>query len=125
MKRIINGFRQDKVGDWIAELSCGHTRHLRHQPPFQDVGWVLDPQRRLSKIGEEMTCLACSRGDSDLAEERDLRIAAAVKGACLQAAIEAYQHGKMSGMCQEGAVDLALDAIRSLNAKTVLDGLPD
>ncbi|EPN68410.1 hypothetical protein A245_03798, partial [Pseudomonas syringae pv. actinidiae ICMP 19096] len=27
-------------------LSCGHTQHLRHQPPWQSRAWVLDPVQR-------------------------------------------------------------------------------
>lgn len=58
------------------------------------------------------------------ASDNQQRIAEAVKTACLQAAIEAYQHGRMSGMCQEGAWELALDAIKSLDAEALLKKLP-
>jgi hypothetical protein len=33
----------------VAELSCGHTQHLRHQPPWQSRAWVLDPAQRMKK----------------------------------------------------------------------------
>lgn len=52
------------------------------------------------------------------------RIAEAIKAACLKAAIEAYQHAKMSGLCQEGAWELAMDAIKSLDTEAVLRQLP-
>ena len=57
-------------------------------------------------------------------EEERLRLAEAVKAACLQAAIAAYQHAKMSGLCQEGAWDLAVDAIRALAVDAVLRDFP-
>ena len=38
------GFHQDEDGHWVAELSCGHTQHLRHQPPWQNRAWVMDPR---------------------------------------------------------------------------------
>jgi len=30
MNRRITGFHQDDVGDWVAELDCGHTQLVRH-----------------------------------------------------------------------------------------------
>ncbi len=36
MLRAIDGYHQDEVGDWVAELRCGHGQHVRHRPPF----WV-------------------------------------------------------------------------------------
>jgi len=33
--RHIVGFHQDERGEWIAELECGHARHIRHEPPWQ------------------------------------------------------------------------------------------
>ncbi|MFB8831117.1 DUF3565 domain-containing protein [Azotobacter sp. CWF10] len=27
----------------MAVLSCGHTQHLRHQPPWQNRPWVPGP----------------------------------------------------------------------------------
>jgi hypothetical protein len=34
MQQPIVGFHQDDVGDWVADLACGHTQHIRHQPPW-------------------------------------------------------------------------------------------
>ncbi|MGN0857666.1 MAG: DUF3565 domain-containing protein, partial [Stenotrophomonas sp.] len=28
----ITGFHQDDQGHWVAELACGHGRHVRHNP---------------------------------------------------------------------------------------------
>ncbi len=32
-ERKILGFHQDEQRDWVADLECGHTRHVRHNPP--------------------------------------------------------------------------------------------
>ncbi|WP_447788361.1 MULTISPECIES: DUF3565 domain-containing protein [Pseudomonas] len=59
---IITGFHQDENGHWVAELSCGHTQHLRHQPPWQSRAWVLDPLLRNEKIGQPFDCGWCAQG---------------------------------------------------------------
>ncbi len=59
MKRKIVGFHQDDVGDWVAELECGHGYHLRHQPPWQDRAWVLKEEGRAQHIGLVLECVRC------------------------------------------------------------------
>ncbi|MFJ2715033.1 DUF3565 domain-containing protein [Pseudomonas sp. NPDC087346] len=58
----ITGFHQDEDGHWVAELSCGHTQHLRHQPPWQTRAWVLDAAQRIEKIGQPFACGWCAQG---------------------------------------------------------------
>ncbi|MHB1711793.1 MAG: DUF3565 domain-containing protein, partial [Acidimicrobiales bacterium] len=36
MIRVVVGFHPGTHGDWVAELSCWHNQHVRHQPPFQN-----------------------------------------------------------------------------------------
>ncbi|WP_200866319.1 DUF3565 domain-containing protein [Pseudomonas syringae] len=48
--------RQDEQGHWFARLSCGHTQHLRHQPPWQSRAWVLDPVKRQQMTGQPFCC---------------------------------------------------------------------
>ncbi len=55
----IVGFHQDDAGDWIAELSCGHTQHVRHRPPFFDRPWVLTEHGRAARIGTPIECSDC------------------------------------------------------------------
>lgn len=62
MKRAIVGFRQDEHGDWIVGLSCGHSRHVRHAPPFQLRPWVLDEESRRQRLGTEIECGLCRQG---------------------------------------------------------------
>ncbi|MFJ2326352.1 DUF3565 domain-containing protein [Pseudomonas sp. NPDC087690] len=63
-KRVstITGFHQDEDAHWVVELSCGHTQHLRHQPPWQSRAWVLDPAQRIEKIGQPFACGWCAQG---------------------------------------------------------------
>ena len=58
---MIIGFHSDEEGHWVAELSCGHTQHLRHQPPWQSRAWVLDATQRLGKIGQPFACGWCAQ----------------------------------------------------------------
>jgi hypothetical protein len=52
---------------------------------------------------------------------RDLtRIAEAVRAACLQAAQQGYERAAVDGLCDEGALEVALDAIRSLDIENLL-----
>jgi hypothetical protein len=60
------GFTQDEDGHWVAVLSCGHTQHLRHQPPWQSRAWVLDPRQRQQKTGQPFHCGWCANAaDND------------------------------------------------------------
>ncbi len=47
-------------------------------------------------------------------------LAEAVRRACLEAAIAGYDDARMSGLCQQGAWDVALDRIRSLDLDALL-----
>jgi Protein of unknown function (DUF3565) len=59
MERAITGFHQDELGDWVAELECGHQQHMRHQPPWQLRPWVMTPEGRASFIGTAIPCRKC------------------------------------------------------------------
>ena len=111
----------------MADLDCGHSRHMRHNPPLANRPWLNSETERIRMLGVELDCQTCD----DLAAARvpanhpGRRIAEAVRGEALRAAVEAYQHAKMSGLCQEGAWDLALDAIKHLDLDSILDRLPE
>jgi hypothetical protein len=57
--RKIVGSHQDDAGDWVADLECGHTQHVRHNPPWQSRPWVTTPEGRASRIGTELPCAKC------------------------------------------------------------------
>lgn len=61
MIRAIDGFHQDDVGDWVAELSCLHGQHVRHQPPFQERPWVTSEAGRAAHVGAQLDCPLCDR----------------------------------------------------------------
>lgn len=59
VKRAIVGYHLDDAGDWVAELSCGHGQHVRHDPPWQVRPWTLTPEGRASFLGVELECRLC------------------------------------------------------------------
>ena len=61
VQRAIVGFHQDELGDWVAELACGHGQHVRHKPPFQLRPWVVTPEGRAAMLGSELGCVRCDR----------------------------------------------------------------
>jgi len=59
MKQAIIDFHLDELEHWVADLSCGHTQHVRHDPPWQNREWVVTEKGRLEKIGVELNCVKC------------------------------------------------------------------
>jgi Protein of unknown function (DUF3565) len=66
MKSRITGFHPDpqEANAWIAELACGHTQHVRHEPPLTFRPWVLDAAGRARFLGAELECLRCEEEHS-------------------------------------------------------------
>lgn len=58
-KRAVSGFHQDGEGQWVAELECGHQRHVRHQPPWFNRPWVVTEAGRQDAIGKLLVCKEC------------------------------------------------------------------
>ncbi|MGA8593808.1 MAG: DUF3565 domain-containing protein [Bryobacteraceae bacterium] len=65
MERKIVGFHQDETGHWIADLECGHTQHVRHDPPWQERPWVLTEEGRTGFLGRKLQCKECARAASE------------------------------------------------------------
>lgn len=59
MNRAIAGFHQDDEGHWVAELECGHTQHVRHNPPWINRPWVLTEEGRQQMLGRRLQCKKC------------------------------------------------------------------
>lgn len=59
MQTTITGFHQDDASDWVAELACGHTQHVRHRPPWQIRAWVVEPAERAARVGQSIECSLC------------------------------------------------------------------
>jgi len=61
MKQQIKGFHQDEFQHWVADLVCGHTQHVRHDPPWQSRPWVVSVQGRQEKISFKLDCIDCDK----------------------------------------------------------------
>lgn len=58
-EQAIIGYHLDEVGDWVAQLACGHNQHVRHQPPWIVRKWVTTTQGRAAMIGHLLVCKKC------------------------------------------------------------------
>lgn len=63
MEQPIKGYHKDEVGDWVAELKCGHNQHVRHHPPWQLRPWVVTAKGRAEHIGHLLECKKCARSE--------------------------------------------------------------
>ena len=64
--RRIVAFHQDEERHWVADLECGHTQHVRHDPPWQNRPWVVTEEGRQRFLGEVLLCVECARiGDRE------------------------------------------------------------
>jgi hypothetical protein len=59
MQRRIVGFLQDQAEGWVAELECGHSQYIRHDPPWQVRPWVTTSAGRGSRLGSVLDCRDC------------------------------------------------------------------
>ena len=49
-----------------------------------------------------------------------IQIAEAVRSACVRAAQQGYERAAADGLCDEGALEVALDAIRAVDVDQIL-----
>jgi hypothetical protein len=59
MEQKITGFHQDEGNHWVAELACGHTQHVRHEPPWQNRPWTQTEEGRSRMLGQMLNCRKC------------------------------------------------------------------
>ncbi len=59
MLQAIIGFHLDEEQHWVADLSCGHGQHVRHNPPWQNRPWVMTEEGRKEKLGVKLDCKKC------------------------------------------------------------------
>ena len=50
----------------------------------------------------------------------DSRLAEAVRAACLDAALQAYEDAQIRGLCGEGAWECAVGAVRTLDLEPII-----
>lgn len=55
----------------------------------------------------------------DDSNEERLRLARAVRDACLKAAQEGYERAAISGLCEDGALEAALSAIQMIDLEAI------
>jgi hypothetical protein len=63
--RKIVGFHVDVERHWVAELECGHTQHVRHDPPWQVRPWVVTVEGRAARIGTTLECRLCDQSSRE------------------------------------------------------------
>ena len=63
MKKSITAYHKDEENHWVAQLSCGHNQHVRHMPPWTNRPWVVTKSGRESKLGFQLDCKKCDRGE--------------------------------------------------------------
>lgn len=70
VEQAIIGFHQDEFDDWVADLACGHTQHVRHNPPWQERPWVITEAGRHSHLGQTLWCKKCGASAEDSAADK-------------------------------------------------------
>lgn len=63
MQQPIAGYHKDEEDHWVAELSCGHFQHVRHNPPWVVREWVTTEIGRTSMLGYQLNCKKCDRNE--------------------------------------------------------------
>ena len=53
-------------------------------------------------------------------QDKNRRLAEAVRAACIETALRGYEEAKISGLCHEGAWECAIGAIRGLDLEALL-----
>jgi hypothetical protein len=99
MQRRISGFHQDEEAHWVADLECGHTQHVRHEPPLTTRPWVLDPSSRQAHLGTLLDCRRCD--EPDPAHDR---------AGLSPEARAIYDDARLRGLCHVGALEAARGA---------------
>lgn len=92
MIRRITAYHQDDESHWVADLECGHSQHVRHDPPWQVREWVLSEESRRTHLGTPLNCVLC-----DEETPSDLTPAEA----------EAFHDARLRGLCHDGAREAA------------------
>lgn len=56
----ILSFHLDPENHWVADLACGHTQHVRHNPPWTNRPWVMTEAGRAAMLGQTLPCRLCT-----------------------------------------------------------------
>ena len=107
MNQKIKAFHLDEENHWVADLECGHAQHVRHDPPWMERPWVTTKEGRATRLGTELNCVRC--------DEAGEAVALKTLEACRKVMAQAHEEAGLSGLCEEGRFELALDSLRSLD----------
>ncbi len=55
-----------------------------------------------------------------LSDEEQRALAEAVRQACVQTALDAYEQGGLAGLCAEGRWEMAIDTLRTMRVEELL-----
>ena len=58
-----------------------------------------------------------------MSSDERLAIAAGVRDACIEAALAGYEDAAISGLCGEGALEVAISAIRRLDLNATVESV--
>ncbi len=58
--------------------------------------------------------------NNDIKSEEKLKIAEAIRSECIREALEAYEYAKLKGLCDEGAWESAVDAMKNVKLEIII-----
>jgi|GEM_PF-893351 len=125
-------FHKDEKGDWIVDLDCGHSRHMRHDPPWSNMDWIHSSEARWDRMQQPIECRSCDERkepfidlkleaeEETTSDPRDLQVAAAVKAACLKEVIDIYQEALAGNLSVVEASEKAQKRIAGLDISDLI-----
>ena len=63
LRRIVSFHKDEAEAQWVADLECGHSVHVRHDPPWQVRPWVVSAGDRAAHVGTLLECTRCETAD--------------------------------------------------------------
>ncbi len=114
MNQKITGFRKDLEDHWVTELDCGHSQHVRHDPPWMERLWVTTTEGRDGYIGKHLNCIRC--------DEFALEIGKVLIEEFQKTFLKNYQDAGISGLCEEGRLEAALGTTQSIDILKLVQG---
>lgn len=98
MDQRIVAFHRDAEEHWVADLECGHTQHVRHDPPWQNRPWVVEEASCMAYVGTILSCPQC--------DEPPMAQPPSAEGTSLLS-LDPYADARLRGLCHDGAAEVA------------------
>ncbi len=61
---------------------------------------------------------------TDLSQDFAMELAQAVRNACVDHFLEVFENSRISGLCCEGAAEVAIGQVRCMELETLVDRFP-